>query len=44
MQAEIMLLLCSKPEDQSTPLYVDVDATIWPLHDRWDATNVLEEY
>jgi len=28
MQAEIRLLLCSKPEVQRTPLYVDVDATI----------------
>ena len=34
----------SKPEVQRTPLQTVIDATIWRLHDRWDATNVIEEY
>ena len=44
MQAEIRLLLCTKPEVQRTPLYVVFDITIWRLHDRRDAINVIEEY
>ena len=43
-QAEMWLLLCSKPEVKGAPLHVDFDATIWRLHDRRYATNVQEEY
>jgi len=25
-------------------LYVNNDATIWRVHDRWNATNVLEDF
>ena len=40
----IIRLLCSKPEVQRTPLHAVIDATIWRLHDRRDATNVIEEH